>query len=127
MTPRCAHENQKTDSGGSLSPSVFHDLEDSRRVPVKNRESSKEVISHPTLLGALLRCQPHSAGHTHTIDTEIKAKRNTMISEFVTFRITKMKAKVKFGVKYLCGHECERSSVELMSIQKRKQNFISGN
>ena len=29
-----------------------------------------------------------------TIDTEIKAKRNNMISELITFRITKAKAKV---------------------------------
>ena len=51
-----------------------------------------------------------------TIDTEIKAKRNNIISGLVTFRITKAKAKVKFGVKYLCGHECERSSVQLISL-----------
>ena len=36
------------------------------------------------------------------IDTEIKAKRNNMVSELITVRITKAKAKVKFGVKYLC-------------------------
>ena len=29
-----------------------------------------------------------------TIDTEIKAKRNNMISELILFRITKAKAKV---------------------------------
>ena len=33
-----------------------------------------------------------------TIDTEIKAKRNNIISELVTSRITKAKPKVKFGV-----------------------------
>ena len=59
-----------------------------------------------------------------TIDTQIKAKRNNMISELITFRITKAKAKVKFGVKYLCGHECERSSVQLISIRKRKRRNI---
>ena len=31
-----------------------------------------------------------------TIDTDIKAKQNNMISELITFRITKAKAKVKF-------------------------------
>ena len=46
----------------------------------------------------------------YTIDTEVKAKRNNMISKLITFRITK--AKLQFGVKYLCGHECERSSVQ---------------
>ena len=65
--------------------------------------------------------------HTLTIGTEIKAKRNNMISELITFRIMKAKAKVKFGVKYLCGHECERSSVQLISIRKRRRRFISGN
>ena len=59
-----------------------------------------------------------------TIDTEIKAKRNNMISEWVTFRLTKAKSKVKFGVKYLCEHECERSSVRLISIWKRKRKDI---
>ena len=43
-----------------------------------------------------------------TIDTEIKVKRNNIISELITFRITKAKAKVKFGVRYLCGPECEK-------------------
>ena len=33
------------------------------------------------------------------IDAKIKAKWNKMISELITFRITKAKAKVKFGVK----------------------------
>ena len=61
-----------------------------------------------------------------TIDTEIEAKRNNMISELITFRITKAKAKVKFGVKYLCGHACERSSVQLISIQKRERINIFG-
>ena len=42
-----------------------------------------------------------------------------MISELIAFRITK--AKVKFGVKYRCGHECERSSVQAISIRKRKR------
>ena len=68
-----------------------------------------------------------NAPSTHiTIDTEIKAKRNNMISELITFRITKAKAKVKFGVKYLCGHECERSSVQLTLIRKRKRQNIFG-
>ena len=32
-----------------------------------------------------------------TIDTEIKAKRNNIISELITFKIAKAKAKVEFG------------------------------
>ena len=48
-----------------------------------------------------------------TIDTETKAKRNNIISELITFRITKAKAKNKFGVRYLCGPECEKSSVPI--------------
>ena len=59
-------------------------------------------------------------------DTEIKAKQNNMMSEIITFRITKAKAKVKFGVKYLCGHKCKRSSVQLISIRKRKRKNIFG-
>ena len=39
-----------------------------------------------------------------TINTEIKTKRNNIISELISFRITKAKSKVKFGVKYLCKH-----------------------
>ena len=31
----------------------------------------------------------------HTIDTEIKAKRNNITSELITFKIAKAKAKVK--------------------------------
>ena len=46
-----------------------------------------------------------------TIDTEIKAKRSNIISELNAFRIAKAKAKVEFGVRYLCGPECEISSV----------------
>ena len=61
-----------------------------------------------------------------TIDTEIKVKRNNMISELITFRITKAKAKVKFRVKYLCGHECERSPVQLISIRRRNRKNIFG-
>ena len=61
-----------------------------------------------------------------TIETEIEAKRNNMISELIIFRITKAKANVKFGVKYLCGHACERSSVQSISIRKRKQKHIFG-
>ena len=59
-----------------------------------------------------------------TIDTEIQAKRNNIISELSTFKITKAKAKVKFGAKCLCGHKCERSSVQLISLRKRKRNNI---
>ena len=42
----------------------------------------------------------------------IKVKPNKMISESIAFRIRK--AKVKVGVKYLGGHECERPSVILI-------------
>ena len=59
-----------------------------------------------------------------TIDTEIKAKRNNIFSELITCRITKAKAKVKFGLRYLYKHECERSSVQLISIRKRKRRNI---
>ena len=37
-----------------------------------------------------------------TIDPGIKTKRNNIISDLITFRITKATAKIKFGVKYLC-------------------------
>ena len=47
------------------------------------------------------------------IDTEIKAKRSNLISDLITFRITKAKAKVKCGVGYLCGPECGKSSVPI--------------
>ena len=33
----------------------------------------------------------------HTIDTEMKAKRDNIISELITFRITKAKAKENSG------------------------------
>ena len=62
----------------------------------------------------------------NTIDKETKAKRDTTISELTTIRITKAKAKVKFGVTNLCGHECERSSVQLISLRKRKRQNIFG-
>ena len=56
----------------------------------------------------------------HTIDTEIKAKRNNIITGLTTFRITKAKAKAKFRAKYLCGQECERSSVLININTKAK-------
>ena len=53
------------------------------------------------LSGALLQLARGmlSALARKTIDTEIKAKRNNMIYELITFRITQAKAKVKFGEK----------------------------
>ena len=45
------------------------------------------------VLGVLLHSIVET-GHVDTIDTEIKAKRNNIISELVTFRTTKAKAKV---------------------------------
>ena len=63
-----------------------------------------------------------------TIDTEIKAKRNNIISELITFRIAKAKANVKFGVKPLCKHQCERSSVPININMKAKATkcFLEG-
>ena len=83
-----------------------------------------EIIFH----GSYMRIIPqHMSGHVRdTIDTEIKAKRNNMISELITFWITKAKAKVKFGVKSLCELECEVSSVQLISMRKRKRQNILG-
>ena len=49
--------------------------------------------------------------------------RNNMISELITFRITKTKAKVKFGVKYQCGPECEKSSLSLNINTKVNKYF----
>ena len=62
----------------------------------------------------------------NTIDTEIKAKRNNIISELITFRITKAKAKVKFGVRYLCGPKCEKSSVPINIDTKAKAKKYFG-
>ena len=39
---------------------------------------------------------------------KVKRSEKNMVQELITFRITK----AKFGVKYLCGHECERSSAQ---------------
>ena len=55
-----------------------------------------------------------------TIDTGTKAKRNNMISELMTFRVTKAKAKLDFGVKYLCEYEYERASVPIYIDTKAK-------
>ena len=57
-----------------------------------------------------------------TIDADMKAKRNNMISELITLRITKAKAKVKFGARYLCVPECEKSSVPININTKAKAN-----
>ena len=48
-----------------------------------------------------------------------------MISELVTFWITKAKAKVKFGVKSLCEHECKVSSVPMNINAKAKATKYS--
>ena len=55
-----------------------------------------------------------------TIDTEIKAKRNNIISELVTFRTTTAKAKIK--LKYLCGHKCKRSSAHPININTKSKS-----
>ena len=58
---------------------------------------------------------------------EIKAKRNTIISEFIAFRITKAKAKVKFRVRYPCGPECEKSSPnEYINTKAKANNYFRG-
>ena len=49
-----------------------------------------------------------------------------MISEIITFRVTKAKAEVKFGVKYLCEHERERSSVPINTSMKAKATKYLG-
>ena len=69
----------------------------------------------------------HRAAQQHTIDTEIKAKRNNMISELIIFRITKAKAKVKFGVRYLCRHECQRSSSNWYQYESESKIIFWGN
>ena len=61
-----------------------------------------------------------------TIDTEIEAKQNNMISELISFRITKAKVKVKFGVKYLWEHKRERSSVPINLHTKAKATKYFG-
>ena len=65
-------------------------------------------------------------GGLNTIDTRIEAKRNNTISKLISFRITK--AKAKFGVKYLCERECERSSVPINIHAKAKATkYFLGN
>ena len=50
-----------------------------------------------------------------------------MISELITFRITKAKVNVKYGLKYLCEHECERSFVPINIISKaRPTKYLGG-
>ena len=63
--------------------------------------------------------------NTDTMDTEIKAKRNNIISGLITFRITKEKAKAKLRAKYRCGHECERSSVPI-NIESESDGIFLG-
>ena len=93
-------------------------------IPTKNHCDCNFWIWESKLLTALTQVLSPSIGATilTTIDTEIKAKRNNIISELITFRVTK--AKVKFGVKCLCAHECERSSAQVISIRKRKRQNI---
>ena len=70
------------------------------------------IISKPFFLGkSTEHLPPIVHENAHTIDTESNAKRNNTISELLSFRITKAKAKVKFGVKYPCKYEREGSSV----------------
>ena len=70
-----------------------------------NREKSGPKIRHFfTVSFSPFTSSWVAEGHKHTIDTETKAKRNNMISELITFRITKAKAKWNFGVKCLCKY-----------------------
>ena len=62
------------------------------------------------------------------VDTEIEAKQNNMISKLITFRITKAKAKVNFGVRYLCGIECEKASVPInINMKAKSEQIFRGN
>ena len=49
-----------------------------------------------------------------------------IISELMTFGITKAKVNVKFGVKYLCEPECERSSVAITINTRTKTTKYLG-
>ena len=62
--------------------------------------------------------------HDLTIDTEIKAKRNHIISELITFRITKAKVKVKFGGSIYANINAKDHLSQLISTQKRKRQNI---
>ena len=53
----------------------------------------------------------------YTIDTEMKAKRDNMISELITFRITKAKAKENSG-----GGGVDEIHLKLAVIQKKYRN-----
>ena len=115
-------------SGFLLSFPLFpRENRSSRNVWENAWKSSRQPSSRhprPSYLGswAILTGNFIAEYHWHRNESEAK----NMISELVAFRITKAKAKVKFGVKYLCGHECERSSVQLISIRKRKRKTIFG-
>ena len=99
--------------GGLSLKSLKHGLRCGSRVvweggdlPDSIQERGIEVCRADRCTQRLKQMQRHSKSSMHsnphlnmiTIDTNIKAKRNNMISELITFRITKAKAKVKFGV-----------------------------
>ena len=62
----------------------------------------------------------------NAIDTDMQAKRNTIISKLITFRTTKAKTKVNFGVNCLCEHDCETSSVPINVNTKAKATKYLG-
>ena len=94
------------------------------RDPLRGRFPSQRLSVLLPLIVLPLELSPTTYKKTldTTLDTEIKAKRNHIPSKLKTFRITKANANVKFGVKYLCGYECESSSVQLISMRKTKAN-----
>ena len=58
--------------------------------------------------------------------TEIKAKRNHIISELMTFRIKKAKANVKSGWNIYVNMNAKDQLSQLISTRKRKQQGIRG-
>ena len=86
----------------------------------------RHSVYHRTLRTEKLLCPSRSQKSALTTDTEINAKRNNIIPELITFRNAKAKAKVKFGVKHLCKHECERSSVPININTSESDNIFLG-
>ena len=64
------------------------------------------------------------------IDTESKAKRHNMISELTSFRSTKAKATVNFGVKYLRVYANMKAKYYLPNkyqYESKSDKIVSGN
>ena len=83
-------------------------------------QSFHRVLQGVPLRGRQLNLTFPSAPDPLPLTQKLKRSKITFISELVTFRITKAKAKVNFGVKYLCKHKCERSSVPITINTKAK-------